>query len=247
MTTATLDSYSDFIGSLQEVDTLLSIASRDPLNEKRPGNPTLERDLTNAVTRSCIVMLVAHFEGFVKSALTELIDAICQAKPPARRIPDALLELHTRGRINEIFGTEGPTRINRTRALFTKYAQLWDEDHSINPDIISSKILAREFTNAKPEVLSKVFSLLDVTDIIQQINMHVNNAIASRGDDATTVKADVKLTEIVSKRNNVAHGDKGEKLTPVEIENYKIFLTDVAEKISLVIEERIQHCCSLIG
>lgn len=247
MTTATLDSYSDFIASLQEVDTLLSIASRDPLSEKRPANPTLERDITNAVTRSCIVMLVAHFEGFVKSALTELIDAIRQAKPPARRIPDALLELHTRGRINEIFGTQGPTRIHRTRALFTNYAQLWDEDHSINPSIISAKILVRQFTSATPEVLSEVFSLLDISDIIPQITIHVNNAIASRGDNATTVKADVKLNEIVRKRNNVAHGDKEEKLTPVEIENYKVFLTDVAEKISLVIEERIQHCCSLIG
>lgn len=239
-------SFSDFIESLREVDTLLAITPKEPLSSGKAADQARERDITNALTRSCIVMLVAHFEGFIKSALTELIDSICQAKPPARRIPDALLELHTRERIEEIFGTNGPERISRTRRLFTTYAELWDENHSINPNLLSAKILARQLTNAKPEVLETVFSLLGVKDIVVQIDAHVNQAISSRGDQATRVKTDIKLTEIVDRRNNVAHGDKTEKLTTMEVENYKTFLTDVAEKIAIVIQERINHCCSLI-
>jgi hypothetical protein len=88
--------------------------------------------------------------------------------------------------------------------------------------------------------------LLGVQDILPQIDEHVNTAIVARGDQATSIKADAKLAEIVRRRNNVAHGDKTEKPTPIEVEDYKIFLTDVAEKIATVIEERIRHCCSLI-
>lgn len=246
MTAPVTGSFSDFLESLREVDMLLAMAPREPARDGGAANQARERNLMNALTRSCVVMLVASFEGFIKSVLTDLIDAICQAKPPARRIPDALLELHTRERIEEIFGTEGPNRIYRTRRLFTTYAQLWDENHSINPNLLSAKILTRQFTNARPEVIESVFSLLGVEDVLSRIDAHVNQVIASRGDQATSVKTETKLAEIVERRNRVAHGDRSELLTPIEVENYKVFLTDVAEMIDKIIQERIKHCCSLL-
>ncbi|MEU9233355.1 MAE_28990/MAE_18760 family HEPN-like nuclease [Streptomyces subrutilus] len=239
-----LDSLSEFIDSLREVEILLSIAPA-PLGAGGVAVQAHDRELANAVTRSSIVMLVAHFEGFVKAALTELIDEICEAKPPTRRIPEGLLELHTRGRIEEIFGTEGPERIHKTRKLFSAYASLWDADHSINPQVLSAKTLTRQFTNAKPEILESVFNILDVNDVIAQIDVHVNREIAARGDEATRVKVDAKLTEIVNRRNKIAHGDRTEKPTPIEVQNYITFLKDVANCLSGVIQSRILHCCSL--
>lgn len=240
-----LESYSEFIDSLREVETLLGAHPITPLGSGTTVSHMQERQLVNAVTRACVVMLVAHFEGFVKAALTELIDEICQAKPPARRIPEALLELHTRERIQEIFGTEGPDRIHRTRRLFTTYAQLWDSDRAVNPHLLSAKVLTRQFTNAKPEILESVFSLLGVNDLITEAETHVNAAIAAREDGTTSLKVDVKLTEIVERRNKIAHGDRTEKPTPFEVEGYRVFLTDLAQCISLVVERRIHHCCSL--
>lgn len=240
-----LESYSEFIDSLREVETLLATRPSTPLGSGTPDSHTQERELINAITRACVVMLVAHFEGFVKASLTELIDEICRAKPPARRLPEALLELHTRERIHEIFGTEGPERIHRTRRLFTTYAQLWDADRTVNPQLLSAKVLTRQFTNAKPEVLEAVFSLLDVNDVIAEANTHVNLAIAAREDDATSLRVDVKLTEIVERRNKIAHGDRTEKPTPVEVEGYVIFLRDLAQFVSTIVARRIEHCCSL--
>ncbi|MFF1963366.1 MAE_28990/MAE_18760 family HEPN-like nuclease [Streptomyces sp. NPDC058232] len=239
------DSYAEFIDSLREVRTLLAAGPSQPLGHKGATDQAQDRELTNALTRACVVMLVAHFEGFIKAALTELIDEICETKPPARRIPDGLLELHTRERIQEIFGTDGPDRIHKTRRLFSTYAPLWDEDRSINPRILSATILTRQFTNAKPEVLESVFALLDVQDVIPQLESHVNQALIARGDEATSIKVAVKLTEIVNRRNKIAHGDRSEKPTQFEVEGYVVFLQDIAGCISRIIEQRIRHCCSL--
>lgn len=236
---------SEFIDSLGEVETLLAAAPSQPPGEGGISIQSQHRDLVNAVNRSAMVMLVSHFEGFVKSALAELIDEICVAQPPTRRIPEGLLELHTRERIQEIFGTTGPDRIHKTRRLFSAYAPLWDADRTINPRILSARVLTRQFTNARPEVLNSVFSLLDVQDIVTQMDSHVNQAISDRGDDATRIKVSVKLEEIVNRRNKIAHGDRSEKPTRFEVEGYLIFLEDVAECLSTVLQKTISRCCSL--
>lgn len=158
---------------------------------------------------------------------------------------DGLLELHTRGRIQEIFGTDGPERIDRTRKLFNTYATLWDDDHSINPQAISAKILTRQFTNANPEVLEEVFGLLGVKDFASRLDDHVNQAILDRKDTTTSLRASLKLTEIVERRNKITHGDKTEKLTSLEVETYLELLRDVADYVASVLKERISYCCSL--
>jgi hypothetical protein len=240
-----IESLSEFMDSLREIDLLLSVEPSRSVESGLPRGKQSGRELSNAITRSCMVMLVAHFEGFVKSALSELVHEICAAKPPTSRIPDPLLELMTRGRIEEIFGTSGPDRIHRTRKLFTSYAQLWDDGRVIDPRLLSDKILMRQFTNARPEVIQAVFALLDIADAMAEIETSVNTAIASRGDEATTIRVDFKLKEIVERRNSIAHGDRDEMPTPLEVENYKVFLSDVARAIAEMVHKRIEYCCSL--
>ncbi|WP_353941854.1 MAE_28990/MAE_18760 family HEPN-like nuclease [Streptomyces sp. HUAS MG91] len=245
MADTSLGALSEFIDSLREVETLLAAAPSQPLGDGSVSRQSHNRDLVNAVNRSAMVMLVAHFEGFVKSALTELIDEISEAEPPTRRLPEGLLELHTRERIQEIFGTAGPDRIHKTRRLFSAYASLWDSDRTVNPRILSARVLTRQFTNARPEVLDSVFSILDVQDVLATMDAHVNQAIMDRGDSATRVKVSVKLEEIVNRRNKIAHGDKSEKPTRFEVEGHLSFLKDVAECLAQVLQQTINRCCSL--
>ncbi|MFI2784004.1 MAE_28990/MAE_18760 family HEPN-like nuclease [Streptomyces sp. ALB3] len=240
-----MESLAEFEDSLKEVETLLALNPMKSLDKSEKGSSATGREAANAITRSCTVMLVSHFEGFVKAGLTELIDEIGRAKPPTRRLPDGLLELHTRERIQEIFGTDGPDRITRTRRLFMTYASLWEDDRSINPRVLSAKILARQFTSAKPEVIAQVFTLLGVGDVLDRLDRHVNQAIIDRGESGTSLKVGIKLLEIVDRRNKIAHGDKNEKPTPVEVENYMTFLRDVADCLAGVLDARISHCCSL--
>ncbi|WP_410604521.1 MAE_28990/MAE_18760 family HEPN-like nuclease [Amycolatopsis sp. lyj-90] len=235
------ESLKSFIDSMQEVEILLRAEERPEKSLPEPGDRRDSRDLKNALSRAGLVMLVAHFEGFVKSSLAEFVDAICDAKPPSRRVPDALLELFTKERIQELSRTDDrKQRALRTRRLFAVYSDLWDEDRSINPKLISGAILARQFTNAGPESLGAALVLTGVEDPIGDIQGYV----CSRGS-LPNVNVGVKLQEIVGKRNKIAHGDLTEKPVYSEVRDYLIFLLKVAEAIDKLISERIEYSCSL--
>ncbi|MFI9456064.1 MAE_28990/MAE_18760 family HEPN-like nuclease [Amycolatopsis sp. NPDC052450] len=235
------ESLEAFVDSIQEVEILLSAEERPEKSLPEPGSRRGSRDLKNALSRAGHVMLVAHFEGFVKSSLTEFVDAICDAKPPSRRVPDALLELFTKERIQELSRIEdGKQRASRTRRLFAVYSDLWDEDRSINPKLVSGTILARQFTNAGPESLGAALMLIGAEDPIDEIQADVR----ARGEFAN-VNVGVKLQEIVDKRNKIAHGDLSEKPMYSEVRDYLLFLLKVAEAIDKLIARRIDFSCSL--
>ncbi|USX50818.1 MAE_28990/MAE_18760 family HEPN-like nuclease [Lentzea sp. HUAS12] len=193
-----------------------------------------------------MVMLVAHFEGYVKSALAEFLDEITKAKPPSRRLPDSLLELFTRDRIQEIFHLEDAgERINKTRKLFNVFSDLWDDDRSVNPRLMSSRALVRQFTNAKAESLESVLVLIGVDDPIVRIEGVVRRRLEDNLHEASGVKLSAKLQEIVEKRNKIAHGDLTEKPTIPEVRGYLTFLLCLARSLDELIIERIGYCCSL--
>lgn len=84
-----LAAYGDFINSITELHHLLAVRPVSPLVRRTDEAVQLE----NAVHRACLVLLVAHFEGFAKAALREYVDEICVVRPPARKLPPAFLEL----------------------------------------------------------------------------------------------------------------------------------------------------------
>ncbi|MEU9797096.1 MAE_28990/MAE_18760 family HEPN-like nuclease [Streptomyces sparsogenes] len=230
-----LAAYDDFINSTTELHHLLSVRPTSPLARRTDGSTQLE----NAVHRAYLVLLVAHFEGFAKAALSEYVDEVCTVRPPARKMPPEFLELFTRDRIQEIASLPpGADRVNRTRRLFTAFSDLWDQERSIDPQIISAKTLARQMTSLKPDVIRESFSLIGVDDIITQATSHLGSA-------GMSVRVDAKLEEIVNKRNLIAHGDYSIKPTATELEEYIEFFMAVGDAFSTCVVQAIDMACTL--
>ncbi|MFE5973956.1 MAE_28990/MAE_18760 family HEPN-like nuclease [Streptomyces sp. NPDC056460] len=230
-----LAAYDDFISSTEELHHLLSVRPVSPLARRTEESVQLE----NAVHRACLVLLVAHFEGFAKAALSEYVDEVCAVRPPVRKLPPEFLELFTRDRIQEIASLPpGSDRVNRTRRLFTAYSDLWDEGRTIDPQIISAKILARKMTSLKPDVLRESFSLIGVEDVIAQATLSLSGA-------GMSVRVDAKLEEIVNKRNLIAHGDYSVKPTSTDLEEYIEFFMAVGDAFSACVGRAIDSVCTL--
>lgn len=230
-----LAAYDDFIKSMTELNHLLGVRSVSPLVRRTDESIQLE----NAIHRACLVLLVAHFEGFAKSALSEYVDEVCSVRPPARKMPPAFLELFTRDRIQEIASLPpGVDRVHRTRKLFTAFSALWDQDRSIDPQVISAKILARQMTSLKPDVLRESFSLIGIEDIIADSASRLQAA-------GLSVRVDVKLEEIVNKRNLIAHGDYSIKPTSTDLEEYIEFFMAVGDAFSSCVVKAIDQACTL--
>ncbi|MFF5518879.1 MAE_28990/MAE_18760 family HEPN-like nuclease [Streptomyces coeruleorubidus] len=230
-----LASYDDFINSTAELHHLLAVRPASPLVRRTDEAVQLE----NAVHRACLVLLVAHFEGFAKAALSEYVDEVCAVRPPARKVPPAFLELFTRDRIQEIASLPaGVDRVHRTRKLFTAFSALWDQDRSIDPQVISAKILARQMTSLKPDVLRESFSLIGIDDIIADATSNLQTA-------GLSVRVDIKLEEIVDKRNLIAHGDYSIKPTSTDLEDYIDFFMAVGDAFSRSVVQAIDQACTL--
>ncbi|MFB8242855.1 MAE_28990/MAE_18760 family HEPN-like nuclease [Kitasatospora purpeofusca] len=232
---ANIAAYKDFVSSTDEINHLLAARPSSPLIPRADEAVRLE----NAVHRASLVLLVAHFEGFAKAALREYVDEICAVRPPARKVPPALLELFTRERIQEIASlSPGEERVNRTRRLFSGFSGLWDEERSIDPRVISSKILARQMTSLRPNVLREAFSLIGISDII-------NEATEALRVNGFSIRVDVKLEEIVDKRNLIAHGDYSVKPTSAELQGYVEFFMSVGGAFSEIVAKAIDGACTL--
>ncbi|MEU7578539.1 MAE_28990/MAE_18760 family HEPN-like nuclease [Streptomyces sp. NPDC041068] len=230
-----LAAYDDFINSTAELNHLLAVRPHSPLIKRTDEAIQLE----NAVHRACLVLLVAHFEGFAKGALSEYVDEVCAVRPPARKLPPAFLELFTRDRIQEISSLPpGADRVNRTRRLFTAFSALWDQERSIDPQVISSTILARQMTSLKPDVLRDSFALIGIDDIVDDATSHLQSA-------GLSVRVGIKLAEIVNKRNLIAHGDYSVKPTSTDLEDYIQFFMAVGDAFSNCVAKAIDEACTL--
>ncbi|MFJ7136985.1 MAE_28990/MAE_18760 family HEPN-like nuclease [Streptomyces fungicidicus] len=230
-----LTAYSDFIDSTAELHHLLAVRPTSPLERRTEEAIQLE----NAIHRASLVLLVAHFEGFAKAALSEYIDEVRSLRPPVRKIPPALLVLFTRDRIQEIAALPpGADRVNRTRRLFTAFSALWDHDRTIDPQVVSAKILARQMTSLKPDVLRDSFALIGINNIIDEATTHLQSS-------GISIRVDIKLEEIVNKRNLIAHGDYSVKPTSTELEDYIKFFMAVGESFSSCVAQAIEEACTL--
>ncbi|MFG2182690.1 MAE_28990/MAE_18760 family HEPN-like nuclease [Streptomyces abikoensis] len=232
---AKLAAYEDFVNSTVELNHLLAVRPVSPLVRRTDEAVQLE----NAVHRACLVLLVAHFEGFAKAALSEYVDEICAVRPPARKMPPPFLELFTRDRIQEIASLPaGVDRVQRTRRLFTAYSPLWDQERSIDPQVISAKILTRQMTSLRPDVLRDAFSLIGINDIVADATSCLQEA-------GLSVRVDIKLEEIVNKRNLIAHGDYSIKPTSMDLEEYIDFFMAVGDAFSRCVVQAIDKACTL--
>src|SRR4051812_31263377 len=117
-----MSALENFDGGVAEVRLLLQLRESDPSE----GVDRLDRD--NAVNRASVVLLVSHFESYLKTLAEEFTDAVGSGTLESRQIPKALRELHTLPRFAEILECQNDVQ----RAALLKKLQavmsLWNDN-----------------------------------------------------------------------------------------------------------------------
>src|SRR5262245_22834165 len=85
----------DFQEGVAEVRLLLAVASAANADENRSAVHT-------AIHRAGVVLLVSHFESYLKSLAEIFSDTIGDGRLESRQIPRGIRELHTLPRLSEI-------------------------------------------------------------------------------------------------------------------------------------------------
>lgn len=206
---------AQFIDGVKEVDELLSASPSQTTNSS--GH--------NALVRASVVLLVAHFEGFLKSISEEHIDWLSDGSRETRHIPRALREIYTLPLLREI--TESKDDAHRW-ALFKKveqYRSLWVDSAKPAKGLLDPATLSKQVTSAKPSVVDSVFELMGCTAVCD------GEIDYSADGEPRSLNIRMALSDAVACRNAIAHGDASRIPTREDVERYVAFLKALAERL----------------
>lgn len=207
-----MTAFNDFSSGIAEVRTLLSLCTGEAKHEDVLGDAR-----SNAICRAATVLLVSHFESFLKTTAEEFIDAIATGDVTSRAIPVGVKELHSIPRMEEILATNNT---NQRVVLFGKIAEyncLWVADAKPPPRLLKSEILRRVVTNPGSQIIDTLYTLMGASTPVCDGDIDVE--LADQGAPAP-VNIRLMLRTVVECRNDIAHGDVTRIPTSEDVDRY---------------------------
>jgi hypothetical protein len=197
------ESYPVLLEGLDEVSLLLGA---DPTPK---GKISQDPGLTRAVTRACVVILCSHYERYLRSINEEAVLLLNnEVDFDADLLTEKFRLRHSKISIDELSTTKWDNRSNGLQMFSRKEAWLWSE---ADKGILDFKRIIQWIKSPKPFEVIRYYELWGINDIFTSITRTPH----TRGHLFR------KLTELVEKRNNIAHGDFSTEATPNDIREYQ--------------------------
>lgn len=207
-----MTAFNDFASGITEVKTLLSLCAGDDNHEDALGDAR-----RNAVCRAAAVLLVSHFESFLKTTAEEFIDAIATGDIASRAIPLGIRELHSIPRMEEILATNDAKQRLSLLGKIAEYNCLWVADAKPPPRLLKSEILRRIVTNPGSKVIDQLYELMGAATPVCDGDIDVE--LADQGNPEP-VNIRLMLRTVIECRNDIAHGDVTRIPTSEDVDRY---------------------------
>lgn len=142
------------------------------------SGPSLTDSQRAALLRAGWAMLYAHYEGFIKNALTIFYDEAAKATEKCEYLPSNTKIFALKDALRSLRNLPSADMLNKIEKFKTEHLE---SNHEF-PDVDTK-------SNLRPDIL---IALLKTADL--------NTSIAEKNE--------VKLRTLVSRRNSIAHGEK---------------------------------------
>lgn len=188
----------------------------------------LDAPAKNAIYRASVVLLVSHFESYLKSSAEAFMDSIGDGTLETRRIPRGIRELHTLPSMTAILECNDDTQRQALLKKFHPSMVLWVDDAKPSPGTLKPKTLSREVTSAASFKIDRLFALMGLSNPVCDGDLDLVV-------DGETVSFDIRmaLEDVVLCRNEIAHGYEQRRLpTEEDVLRYMLFLNGFAERLS---------------
>lgn len=215
-----MSALTQFDSGVAEVQILLQVCETDAL-----GTSKADRD--NAVHRACVVLLVSHFESYLKGIAETFSDTVGSGSLESRQIPRGIRELHTLPRLSEILDSNDNTQRTVLLHKLQPVMALWNESAKPPPGTLSSSVLTRTVTNANSGTIDELFTLMGNAGFVCDGDLDVVDA----DGDAAPVSIRFSLADVVKCRNDIAHGDVSRRPTDGDLDRYVRFLEAMARRL----------------
>lgn len=209
----------EFLAGVAEVRVLLSLC------HEGAGEQHVDRD--NAVRRAAVVLLVSHFESFLRTIGEEFVDVLSSGSLEARDMPSGIRELHTVPRLQEIVSTGDAIQRHALLRKLSDVAVLWKDQAKPPRGALQAHRLSREVTSAEPKKIDLLFGLMGSTVAVCDGDLDISD-----GDESViSLNIRLGLTDVVQCRNDIAHGDSSRKPTQEDVDKYLLFLSALAARL----------------
>lgn len=225
-----MPAFDEFTSGIAEVRTLLSMCHPNSTREERDGpQKEDEAERQNAICRASTVLLVSHFESFLKTIAEEYIDAISGGGIASKAIPIGIRELHIIPRMEDIIRAPNSNHRAPLFKKITDYTCLWVDDAKPPARLLKASLLSRIVTNSDSDVIDKLFFTMGASAPVCDGDIDVQ-----LGDENTPTPVNIRLTlrDVVKCRNDIAHGDVSRKPTPEDVDRYILKLEALARRLA---------------
>lgn len=211
-----------FEEGVTEVRLLLSLSSAGD------ASPTDGQAKENAVRRAAVVLLVSHFESFLKSLAEDFIDEISVGGIEARSLPVGIRKLHSIPVLKGIVDSNDESQQLVLLKRVHEVATLWNDAAKPSPKALKAGLLKRQVTSARPGVIDEVFAFMGSRTNVCDGDIDVRGADET---DLVAINIRLGLEDVVKCRNDIAHGDSSRKPTLDDLERYMKLLVALADRL----------------
>jgi len=278
-----VEAFVKFEEALKEVELLLQETGNAfysaENNSQTPNEKERHLFKANTFSRSGIVLLCGHFEGFLKELLKEFLNQINSANIQPQFLPDSLL-----GDIIRIM----LDRCSSSENYRQKLKNLLSGNACIEIDEKMQQEFSKTGGNPKVDTIEKILARIGISDVIEtlsvrdfnltthtqisQIDNNLNSSLrqifSSRSFDNLTI-SEVELEivrvledkwrsrskrrtvayvrtieQLLTQRNEIAHGNSDRKLTEQEFESSIREIRQLASGINELTQAQLETLCN---
>lgn len=191
--------------------------------------------LANALYRGSVVLLSSHLERYIESLVVEAIDAINLASPHVDTLPTSLRLIQIDQPLRAISEMKDLNKkTNAIRAFVDALAWCWEENR-VCTDLKADSLISG-FDNPLPNRINGMFQHLGITDIVGRA-VSLDHSL-----DRHVIQ--LKVQELVTKRNAIAHTGMTTDLTREDVITYLRCSRRLVRGIDGVVGQQVQRLTS---
>jgi hypothetical protein len=193
-----------------------------------PGEVPAAPQITRVVGRASVVLLCSHFERYFYALNEEAVASLNMNEFISAALPEQLRLLHSQPAVEAVAGTTWDTapRAGQLGEFVRLDAWLWGQ---ADAGELQHDRLLTWMTSPGPENLTRYFRYWSIQDIFTRV--------ASNATQRTELW--LRITDLVDKRNGIAHGDVAAEATRSDVSNYLIAVTDFCTEADLVLSDQL--------
>lgn len=194
-----------------------------------PNRPAL----TRAIGRASVVLTSSHLERYIRNVNEEAVDFVNAQQIVGAQLPESIRLLHSKSIVEELSSTtwNSSTRVGKLVGFASTEVVLWNATQGVTME--HGRLLAWMRT-PKPEEIKKYYAFWGIDDIFSSITYKPR----------TRSHFWLKLTELVDKRNNIAHGDLATNATQADVRSYISVVEIFCQRADRQFARRLSRVCT---